>query len=763
MKNVFILAFAIIFCNYLSFAQTATIGTVSANTGSVVNVPITFTGFNGANSPVGISLFVSYDNTQLTPTTTGFANYSSLLTGWVVNPNYNSNTMAAVWTSLDQVSIPNGTVLFDLQFTFTGTTETNITWNTGVCEILNYDLEAITTTFVDGNVSLPPPISAPTLVNPSNISINVTTSPTFQWNSVSEATSYSLQVSTSSSFGTTVINPSGLTGTSYNGSGLSNSTTYYWRMNATNGTQTSAWSSVWSFTTNTGGIPVPSSWDFVSNTGNSSNVGILPSATFMIGTERAVQNGDAIGAFYTRNNQLFCAGYLVWDGITFGWTVWGDNDQTTLKDGFTVGEAYSFRVWDGQLGNEWPAEVVYQMGPEAYQVNGLTVLSGVTAITNITQQISFNNGWNMISSYVTPSDLNIQTLLLGIINQLVIIKNSSGQAYWPPFMNSLTTWNTTQGYAMNNNASGTLEITGQQIKPEETPLTLNASNWYWIPYYRTTAMATATALASITGNFVIIKSISGQTYWPPFQYSLTQLEPGKGYMIYMSSSDELTYPENSAGKFISNEINQVEVKYLIPEISGTGNSANLGLYFDSKYDGNEVGVWNSNGDLIGSALITNGLAGLTIWGYDELQGKEISNEELIVKLYDINSNNFKNIDIQDFQDLSSKTDKLIYRKDGIFVAKAVVNEDLPNIIILKNSPNPFSSSTLIEYTIPFDGHYKIELFDTKSIKISTLIESEAKAGNHQISLNSNDISSGIYSLVLTIGTETLVKQIVIVK
>jgi subtilisin family serine protease len=104
--------------------------------------------------------------------------------------------------------------------------------------------------------SLPAP-SVPTLSSPANLATNVAIAPTLSWAPATAAGTYNLQVSTSNTFATTVINLTGLTATSNAISGLANSTTYYWRVSATNTTGTSAWSAVSSFTTVAPlGIPV---------------------------------------------------------------------------------------------------------------------------------------------------------------------------------------------------------------------------------------------------------------------------------------------------------------------------------------------------------------------------------------------------------------------------------------------------------------------------------------------------------------------------
>ncbi|MGA3051033.1 MAG: hypothetical protein ABSE00_03850 [Chitinispirillaceae bacterium] len=89
----------------------------------------------------------------------------------------------------------------------------------------------------------------PTLSSPSNNSMSQSIPLTLNWNSVSGVSSYDLQVSTVSTFTSIVSDQSGTTSISQTVS-LSNGVTYYWRVNASNATNSSDWSSVWSFKTN---------------------------------------------------------------------------------------------------------------------------------------------------------------------------------------------------------------------------------------------------------------------------------------------------------------------------------------------------------------------------------------------------------------------------------------------------------------------------------------------------------------------------------
>ena len=63
------------------------------------------------------------------------------------------------------------------------------------------------------------------------------------------AASYGVQVSTLSTFASTVSGQAGLTAASASLSGLATGTTYYWRANSTNADSTGTWSNAWHFTT----------------------------------------------------------------------------------------------------------------------------------------------------------------------------------------------------------------------------------------------------------------------------------------------------------------------------------------------------------------------------------------------------------------------------------------------------------------------------------------------------------------------------------
>ncbi len=101
----------------------------------------------------------------------------------------------------------------------------------------------------------PPPPSAPILNSPADGALSVSTNPTLSWYASTGADSYGVQVSSDPGFTTLVYNQTGITSTSTNVTGLTGSTVYYWRVNATNTGGTSSWSGTFSFTTAAGSAP----------------------------------------------------------------------------------------------------------------------------------------------------------------------------------------------------------------------------------------------------------------------------------------------------------------------------------------------------------------------------------------------------------------------------------------------------------------------------------------------------------------------------
>ena len=150
---------------------------------------------------------------------------------------------------------PTGSLSLSPQFTlikggtFDNSTSTKDNFVKDIVILASSSTEAVGVLATDEpGLNSPATLVPPALATPFNEATGVDTAPTLSWNSASGATSYHVQVSATSDFGTSIFDE-GTTNLTVAVSGLSYDTDYYWRVKAINSEGSSSWSSVWSFRT----------------------------------------------------------------------------------------------------------------------------------------------------------------------------------------------------------------------------------------------------------------------------------------------------------------------------------------------------------------------------------------------------------------------------------------------------------------------------------------------------------------------------------
>ena len=97
--------------------------------------------------------------------------------------------------------------------------------------------------------TVPAIADVPILTAPINIATDIALDETLEWNMVTGADTYSLEIATDDTFSTIIDSQSGLTDPTTIAVGLLNNQTYYWHVRSHNAGGDSAWSAAWSFTT----------------------------------------------------------------------------------------------------------------------------------------------------------------------------------------------------------------------------------------------------------------------------------------------------------------------------------------------------------------------------------------------------------------------------------------------------------------------------------------------------------------------------------
>ncbi|MCZ7616297.1 MAG: T9SS type A sorting domain-containing protein [Ignavibacteriaceae bacterium] len=85
---------------------------------------------------------------------------------------------------------------------------------------------------------------------------------------------------------------------------------------------------------------------------------------------------------------------------------------------------------------------------------------------------------------------------------------------------------------------------------------------------------------------------------------------------------------------------------------------------------------------------------------------------------------------------------------------------LNKYVLYQNYPNPFNSSTIIKYSLPRQGEVKLSLYDLLGRLITTLVNEMKNTGEHQIELNTKNLSSGVYFYQLIAGNVILTNKLI---
>lgn len=98
------------------------------------------------------------------------------------------------------------------------------------------------------------------------------------------------------------------------------------------------------------------------------------------------------------------------------------------------------------------------------------------------------------------------------------------------------------------------------------------------------------------------------------------------------------------------------------------------------------------------------------------------------------------------------------------------NEVMVNVIALpgqyalaQNYPNPFNPSTSIEFVIPQTGLVNLSVFNLLGEKVAELVNEIKESGNHSVTFDASNLSSGTYIYRLSVNGNVISKKMSLVK
>ena len=262
-----------------------------------------------------------------------------------------------------------------------------------------------------------------------------------------------------------------------------------------------------------------------------------------------LSEGSQIGVFYYYNDSYICAGYTeLHDGI-MQIAVMGDDIGTDELDGLVDGSPLIFMVWDSNFCEMFPADVLFSNGPEVYTSNGITFITDIMIRPNgpISQEINCLAGWSIFSTFMESTDMQMNSILSTIVDDVIIAKDYLGSAFLPEFnFNGIGELTVGWGYQLKMENERSLIIGGDYAFPENNPVELSAG-WNLIGYLRTESALTNQILSDFVdaGNLIIVKDYLGAAYLPEYDFNgIGNMLPGYGYQIKLVDAGILQYLSN---------------------------------------------------------------------------------------------------------------------------------------------------------------------------------------------------------------------------
>ena len=421
-------------------------------------------------------------------------------------------------------------------------------------------------------------------------------------------------------------------------------------------------------------------------------------------------------------------------------------------------------------GEVTPYISIADFGPYSVTVTdmGCEVTGSLTV--NEKQDVQLRQGWGIFSTYINTA-ASFDVLLADLVaGNNIVVKDEDGHAfisYNGAYSNGLPNHTMGEGYQYYmSTPDQVLTVVGGAIVPEATTLSLDLG-YNFIGYLRRTSAPVVQLMAPIASLIDIMKNEDGQVYWyvPSLGIWINQigdLWPGKGYQLKLLAATPYTFPANPV-PFSKSDIYVAEPSYFAAPAS-TGNNMTLGIpekaWSMAVNVGDELGVFNQNGDLVGSGVYDNDNMAISLWGDNETtkQTNGLANKEVYT--------------LQLWNSLSGLTETLVVTEwiegngtygenDIAIVGKLAIVPG--NELSLDNYPNPFKDVTTIEFNIPEDGNVRIELYNSIGKRLEVITDREYTAGTHEVQFNATKLAVGTYFIKLESNGQTLNKAVQIVK
>ena len=595
------------------------------------------------------------------------------------------------------------------------------------------------------------------LVSPADEAEDVSVTPTFSWSAAERAETYELQVSTKSTFGTTVIDVAELTDLdvtdlndpSYTVStALDNATEYFWRVRAVNAGGDGDWSETRSFTTI---VAVPDQVALTSPDDEAEDVSVTPTFSWSA-AERAETYELQVSTESTFGSTVIDVAELT------------DLDQS-IRSTLDNATEYFWRVRAVNAGGagDWSEtrsfttivnlpDVITLTSP-SHESTGLSIHPSfswepdplaTTYTLQITTDLNFGTGVQTYTDieelfFNLPVDLQYSTTYYWRVAGV----NTTGVGAYVD-ANRFTTLDLpvpiqpTVFYPVNDAQDVPLLFTFIWEDLGEGHLydfELAQTDQYSEPIIALagTTLTTFTpdvALDPQTQYFWRIRAINeyGPGEWNDFFGFTTLIPSNPGQVRDLTVEEIVTVSKVSAIQTTQNTASFL-LTWSPPESDGGSPITNYNVVYREQSD-TEWTTYNRDPSTDTTAIVTGFTPGVA-YAFDVLAENSIGASE---------------------------------PNEDAPIVVSIETEELPTQVTLnQNYPNPFNPSTTIRFALPTSGKVRLEVYSILGQRMAVLVSGQQPAGWHTVTLNASTWSSGTYIYRLQADGMTMTRKFLLLK
>lgn len=423
----------------------------------------------------------------------------------------------------------------------------------------------------------------------------------------------------------------------------------------------------------------------------------------------------------------------------------------------------------GYVGFYYPDQSCYAIGNNTIYNNEVDV--EITAENYPPQGYTYNetnlssSGWNWVSFPVLDPDYvdPIDHVLEPILDDLDEVVHDQDYIYWTgtSWQNDIGDFQSIDGYKIQMDDDAELEVAGWVEDPDtEIPLYEEEENWigYFIPYSQSPSWAFGDAwqyLKCIQAEDWSMYKKNGIWYGP----AGVTMDYGDGYVVWVD--DDCTLEWVCFGQMESYV--KPESQYFSYEEKASYEAIDITGIDESVL---EIGVFE-NDICVGASVVENGFA--QILAYTENVNKEGSELAFQIVSGKGDKQEICNFYVYDFDKSTYIKRKLIsgnQKYSLVTLNKGVQNQTHIELSLSQNIPNPFSSNTLISYSIPKESNVKISVYNLKGQRVKTLVNEILSVGSYSTVWYGTDdkgitLPNGVYFYKLDNDNTSISKKVII--